>query len=187
MSADSPPEAGATYLRAKRPPDPRDRCRRQAAAPRRRRTDDYGVAAALLALADKHIASRGGAGASGQEEPRRRHRRCRWSYCSAATASSTTACLLGPLRAGRQQTLGLPLRREREGADRPAGEWRDGRKRAVGLASESVCDQLCLSSQAGVRAMRRETPPGVEKASGRGHAFVGPAGERRWRAPRRAE
>ena len=45
--------------------------------------------------------------AFGQEEPRRRHRRCRWSYCSAARASTTTACLLSPLRAGRQQALGM--------------------------------------------------------------------------------
>jgi hypothetical protein len=42
-------------------------------------------------------------------------------------ASTTTTRLLGPLRAGRQQTLGLPLRHEREHADRLAGESRDGR------------------------------------------------------------
>ena len=37
--------------------------------------------------------------------------------------------VLDSLRAGRQQTLGLPLRRVRERADRPAGECRAGRGR----------------------------------------------------------
>jgi hypothetical protein len=46
------------------------------------------------------------AAALGQEEPRRRAGRRARIWCTGARSSTTTTCLLGPLRAGRQQTRG---------------------------------------------------------------------------------
>ena len=82
-------------------------------------------------------------------------------------ASTTTTCLLGPLRAGRQQMLGLPLHHERERADPLAGECREGlalliAAHAAGRGQTRVPAQK--RHRRGVPLLRHRNPAPSERA-----------------------
>lgn len=121
--------------------------------------------------------SRAPAELQAREQQSRRRRRDSCCWCNAAMASTTTTCLLGPLRAGRQQTRGAaapPRTRARRSSRARVPRWttsRSGRFASSAPAAPSSKRPEAMTVSAGppeARSWRRWRLPGPARpANGR--------------------